>query len=154
MCPQGPVLQALGGLGGCEPDLCFPSALGSCRFSWRPWPSWRRWPSSESYTVGGRGRGGGPLCSWWAWPLEARGMSGQLEGWENQQFSVVPARLGPSDLPSSLQGQDGAKGDRGEDGEPGQPVSGQGPPLPTTEPRPSDPLLLFAPLLMGPLAGG
>lgn len=39
-------------------------------------------------------------------------------------FGVMPVRLGaPSDLASSLQGQDGAKGDRGEDGEPGQPVS-------------------------------
>lgn len=44
-------------------------------------------------------------------------MAGQLEAWEDQQFS--------GDLASSLQGQDGAKGDRGEDGEPGQPVSDQ-----------------------------
>ena len=52
-------------------------------------------------------------------------MVGQVEGWEDWQFGgVMPTRSGaPSDLASSLQGQDGAKGDRGEDGEPGQPVS-------------------------------
>lgn len=50
-------------------------------------------------------------------------------------FGVMPVRLGaPSDLASSLQGQDGAKGDRGEDGEPGQPVSDQGPFSPPQSP--------------------
>lgn len=69
-----------------------------------------------------RGPSRGPLCGL---GVKVRVIAGEIGGFLVLGHDTSQAVPPPTDLTSSLQGQDGAKGDRGEDGEPGQPVSDQ-----------------------------